>query len=155
MRIELREARPDDPAMLRLAEALRDEVEARGAHNGEARPDISLAEAVKADSQTLVAYCGQRPVGIGALRPFGPGIVEIKRMYVDPRHRGSGVASRLLEELEGRARRLGFEVVRLDTNDRLTEATAFTTGPGTTRSRTTTRIRGRTAGTRSLSPEFP
>jgi hypothetical protein len=53
MEIELRAVQTDDPAMLRLAEALRDEVESRGAHNGAPRPDISLTEAIKADSDTL------------------------------------------------------------------------------------------------------
>ena len=54
MEIELRQVSADDPQMLRLAEALRDEVEERGAHNGAARPEVSLAEAIKADSDTLV-----------------------------------------------------------------------------------------------------
>lgn len=104
MRIEVREVPPDDPAMLRLAEALRDEVEERGAHNGAARPDIPLAEAIKSDSDTLVAYADQEPVGMGALRLAGTGIAEIKRMYVVPAYRGAGVARQILTELERRAR---------------------------------------------------
>jgi GNAT superfamily N-acetyltransferase len=122
MRIEVREVSPDDPAMLRLAEALRDEVEERGAHNGAARPDMSLAEAIKADSDTLVAYAGQEPVGMGALRLVGTEIAEIKRMYVVPGHRGAGVAKQILEELERRARARDVRAVRLDTNARLVEA---------------------------------
>jgi GNAT superfamily N-acetyltransferase len=122
MEIELRQVRPDDPAMLRLAEALRDEVEARGAHNGAARPDKSLAEAIKADSDKLVAYAGQEAVGMGALRLLDTGTAEIKRMYVVPQHRGAGVARRILEELEKRALRHGMRAVRLDTNARLVEA---------------------------------
>lgn len=43
-------------------------------------------------------------------------------MYVAPANRGSGVATRLLEELENRARVHGFELVMLDTRDRLAEA---------------------------------
>ncbi len=121
-KIELSEVPPDDSAMLRLAEALRDEVEERGAHNGAARPDIPLAEAIKADSDTLVAYAGQEPVEMGALRVVGAGVAEIKRMYVLPAYRGAGVARRILEELERRARAHRVRAVRLDTNARLTEA---------------------------------
>ena len=68
MEIELREVRPDDPATLRLAKTMRAEVEERGAHNGASRPEMSLAEAIEADGDRLVAYVGHEPVGIGALR---------------------------------------------------------------------------------------
>jgi GNAT superfamily N-acetyltransferase len=120
--IELREVPTDDPSMLRLAEALRDEVEERGAHNSAPRPEIELAEAIRADSDTLVAYVDQEPIGMGALRLAGTGIAEIKRMYVRPAYRGSGVAGRILDELERRARERGLRAIRLDTNSRLTEA---------------------------------
>ena len=58
MEIELREAPPDDPVTLRLAEAMRAEVEERGAHNGAARPDMELADAIGA-TRPVVAYAGQ------------------------------------------------------------------------------------------------
>jgi GNAT superfamily N-acetyltransferase len=122
MEIELRQVSADDPQMLRLAEALRDEVEERGAHNGAARPDISLAEAIKADNDTLVAFAGRLAVGMGALRLLDTGTAEIKRMYVVPEYRGAGVAKRILEELERRKRERGLRAVRLDTNARLVEA---------------------------------
>ncbi len=122
MEIEISQTAPDDPIALGLAEALRDDVEAREAHNGAARPDTPLAVAVRADSDTLVAYADSKPVALGALRPFGPGVAEIKRMYVLPAYRGSGVGSQILDELERRARERGFDAVRLDTNTRLSEA---------------------------------
>jgi GNAT superfamily N-acetyltransferase len=122
MEIQLRQVSTDDPEMLGLAEALRDEVEERGAHNGAARPDTPLIEAIRRDSDTLMAYAGQEPVGMGALRVLDEGIAEIKRMYVVPEHRGAGVAKRILGELEERARSRGLRAVRLDTNARLTEA---------------------------------
>jgi hypothetical protein len=46
MEIEVRPVTADDPGMLRLAEAMRDEVEERGAHNGAARPDTGNSEAL-------------------------------------------------------------------------------------------------------------
>lgn len=60
--IELREAPADDPVTLRLAEAMRSEVEERGAHNGAARPNMELSDAIRADSDRIVAYAGQEPV---------------------------------------------------------------------------------------------
>ncbi len=80
------------------------------------------ADAIRADSDRIVAYAGQQPVGIGALRLHGTGTAEIKRMYVVPEHRGAGVAKRILEELERRARGHGLRAIRLDTNARLVEA---------------------------------
>jgi ribosomal protein S18 acetylase RimI-like enzyme len=120
--IELREAPPGDPATIRLAEAMRAEIEERGAHNGQPRPEMTMAEAIEADRERIVAYRGSEPVGIGALRLVGDGIAEIKRIYVIPDYRGSGIAKRILEELERRARRHGQRAVRLDTNTRLAEA---------------------------------
>jgi GNAT superfamily N-acetyltransferase len=122
---ELRRVQADDPSVLPLAKALRDEVEGRGAHNGAARPDTSLAEAIKWDSDTLVAYVGQDAVGMGALRLVDRDVAEIKRMYVMPDYRGAGVAGRILEELEQCARGHGLRAIRLDTNARLTEANAM------------------------------
>src|SRR5690242_7639038 len=44
-----------------------------------------------------------RAVGCGALRRLTPTSAEIKRMYVDPASRGSGVATGVLRALEAAA----------------------------------------------------
>ena len=130
MEIELKAVQPADPEVMRLVEALRDEVESRGAHNGMPRPTTSLAEAVQRDCDTLLAYADSEPAGTGAIRELEPGIAEIKRMYVLPAYRGAGIAGRILEELERRARGRGFGVIRLDTHDRLVEALGMYRGAG-------------------------
>jgi GNAT superfamily N-acetyltransferase len=61
-----------------------------------------------------------RPVACGGLRPLadtvvGPGSVEVKRMYVAPEARGSGVAAAVLRALEDAARDLGARQVVLET----------------------------------------
>ena len=56
-----------------------------------------------------------RPVCGGGLKPLGPDVVEIKRMYVAPDVRGRGLARALLAALEDAARALGYARVRLDT----------------------------------------
>jgi GNAT superfamily N-acetyltransferase len=54
----------------------------------------------------------------GGVKRLEDGTCEIKRMYVVPQARGRGVARELLRQLEDAARRLGYEVARLDTGPR-------------------------------------
>jgi ribosomal protein S18 acetylase RimI-like enzyme len=66
-----------------------------------------------------------QPAGCGALKTLEPGVSEIARVWVDGAHRGLGLGKRLLDALEARARELGHERVRLDTNRSLHEAQAM------------------------------
>lgn len=59
-----------------------------------------------------------RAVCCGGVKRLEDGTCEIKRMYVVPQARGRGVARELLRRLEDAARRLGYDVVRLDTGPR-------------------------------------
>ena len=59
-----------------------------------------------------------RPLCGGGLKRLGPGVVEIKRMYVHEDARGRGLARELLAALEEAARELGYRRVRLDTGPR-------------------------------------
>ena len=70
----------------------------------------------------LVARVDGEPVGCGALRRLGPATGEIKRMYVAPPARGSGVGARILAELERHARTLGIRRLLLETGERQVEA---------------------------------
>ena len=69
----------------------------------------------------LVATLHGEPVGCGALK-FAEGDAQIKRMWVDDRHRGLGIGRRLLAELEEQARTQGARTARLETNKALAEA---------------------------------
>jgi DNA-binding MarR family transcriptional regulator/N-acetylglutamate synthase-like GNAT family acetyltransferase len=70
----------------------------------------------------LVATLRAEPVGCGGVTPHHDGPAEIKRMWVAEQARGLGIARRILEELERRAKDAGSSVVRLDTNRALAEA---------------------------------
>lgn len=70
----------------------------------------------------LVVWLGGEAVACGAVRKLAPTVGEIKRMWVDPRARGRGIARRLLAALEMRAAALGCSAVRLDTAASLDEA---------------------------------
>jgi GNAT superfamily N-acetyltransferase len=73
----------------------------------------------------LVAYRERNPIGCGGVKLHGAGPAEVKRVWVDPRVRGLGLARRLMAELEERARSAGAAAVQLDTNRTLTEAIAM------------------------------
>jgi DNA-binding MarR family transcriptional regulator/GNAT superfamily N-acetyltransferase len=70
----------------------------------------------------IIARLFGEPVGCGALRTLGPGVGELKRMWISPDVRGLGVGRRLLAELERTAIALELHTVRLDTNGSLAEA---------------------------------
>ena len=73
----------------------------------------------------LVACADDGPVGCGGIRDHADGIAELKRMYVVPAARRTGVARGLLAELEGRAVALGYTRIRLETGVRQPEAIAL------------------------------
>ncbi len=76
----------------------------------------------------LIALVDGQLAGCGAFRRHGEdpsAIAEIKRMYVRPANRGSGLAGVVLEALEARARAAGYSRMILETGAAQPEAMAF------------------------------
>ena len=73
----------------------------------------------------VVVWRDDEAVACGGVRLLGPGIAEIKRMYVDPSERGAGLARRVLAHLEQLGRDLGAAAVRLDTGRDMAPAVAL------------------------------
>ena len=73
----------------------------------------------------VVARLKGEPVGCGALKRIDQTTGEIKRVWTAPAARGLGVARRILQKLEGKARAMELTTLRLDTNKALKEAHAF------------------------------
>ena len=48
----------------------------------------------------IIAYENEAIAGIGAYKEYDTETVEMKRMYTVPEHRGKGIASKILTELE-------------------------------------------------------
>lgn len=70
----------------------------------------------------VVIYVGDEAVACGCFKPFDERSVEIKRMFVQPKHRGQGIAAALLTELEQWAKEIGYTRVVLETGTRLESA---------------------------------
>lgn len=73
----------------------------------------------------LLALDGEAIVGMVGLRLLRPGTGEIKRMYLRPGHRGSGLGRRMLEAVIGLAREKGLTRLVLDTRLDLEAANAL------------------------------
>lgn len=78
----------------------------------------------------VVAYKEGQAVSCGAIKELEPGVMEVKRMYTLPEHRGKGIAAQVLGELERWAAELGCEKCVLETGKRQPEAIALYTKSG-------------------------
>jgi putative acetyltransferase len=118
----IREVPWDHPDAIALRKAQRDEVALRYG-----RPDTEPASATPTGIDIavfLVAY-DEEPIACGALRELDDTSGEIKRMYVRPDRRGTGVSTAIVRALESRALELGWTRLALETGDRLPEARRF------------------------------
>jgi putative acetyltransferase len=117
------EARPwADPAGAALRDAQRAELDGRYSstdHEPGAPPSAADIDVF------VVASADGEPVACGALRRLGPDCAEIKRMYVVPGARGSGVAIRVLQALEAAAVERGWTTLRLETGTEQPDAQRF------------------------------
>ena len=104
-----------------LAQAMRDEIAVLydGLElDGDTMPKAGQAELSPPAGAFLVGWINGKPVCCGGVKRLDDRICEIKKMYVVPEARGTGLARRLLHVLEDKARALGYAVARLDTGPR-------------------------------------
>ncbi len=123
--VAIRPVDPDDPAALHCLDQyfalLADRVD------GVTRdtfplPDPDARKYRPPHGAFLIAWSDTMPLACVSLRPLTPGLGEVKRLWVAPHARGQGLARRMMQAVEGQARRLGLTRLNLDTNAALTEA---------------------------------
>jgi putative acetyltransferase len=113
---------PDDPAdpaasaLLTASHALMERL-----FPAESNHFLSIDELKAGNIHFYTARQGATVLGCGALA-VQDGYGELKSMFTAPEARGKGVAARILDRLEEKARALGLPVIRLETGDLLHEA---------------------------------
>ncbi|MBF4616776.1 GNAT family N-acetyltransferase [Clavibacter sp. VKM Ac-2873] len=117
----------DDGAAVSLRAAQRAELDLR--YGGDTEPGTKPTAADVAAFLVARDAAGT-PIGCGGIRPLGDRgdgrpWAELKRMYVVPAARGTGVATALLRALEETARELGVADLVLETGPEQPDAMRF------------------------------
>jgi GNAT superfamily N-acetyltransferase len=73
----------------------------------------------------VIGYMDNIPAGCGCFKVINDDIIEIKRMFVKPEFRGTGIAGMILSELEAWAVEKGLSVSILETGIKQPEAIRF------------------------------
>jgi GNAT superfamily N-acetyltransferase len=121
--VEVTVAEWDDPDGVALRAAQRVDIDARYGNSTHEPGGPPRGEEI---SVFLIARDGNGVAcGCGALRQLDAGSAEIKRMYVAPERRGTGVSTAMLNALEDHALVRNWTTLRLETGSLLPEAMRF------------------------------
>lgn len=123
--IRIEQTRLTHPISRRLIEALNTELSGMYEEPGANHFSLDPSEVSGGRGVFLVAYVEGQPVGCGALRLLDAETAELKRMYVTPEVRGTGLGRRLVAALETEARTLGVRRLVLETGIRQFAALAL------------------------------
>ena len=98
--------------------------------DGDDHPFYDQFNKIDSIKHTVIAYENEEPVGCGAIKQYEEGTMEVKRMFVPPQHRGKGIATKILTELERWAIEMSFKKCVLETGKMQPEAIALYTKNG-------------------------
>jgi GNAT superfamily N-acetyltransferase len=113
----------DAPDAAALRRSQRAELDARYGRDDHEPGDKPTADSVPVFlvARTLEGVA----VGCGGLRPLADGGAEIKRMFVHPSVRGTGVSTAILRAIEAEARAMGLDRLVLETGTGQPDAMRF------------------------------
>lgn len=117
--IILKRTNSENPDFIQLVKLLDADLAIR---DGEEHLFYSQFNTLDKIKHVVIAYEEKIPVGCGAIKEYCPDKMEVKRMYVSPYHRNKGIASKILYELENRARELSYKKCILETGKKQPEA---------------------------------
>jgi GNAT superfamily N-acetyltransferase len=128
--VVLRAVPYDDPVARSLVARVQQEYVTR--YGGPDEAVVDPAEFEPPAGLFLVAEVDGVPAGCGAWRVHADGVVEVKRVFVEPAFRRRGLARVLMAELERSAAAAGHRAVVLNSGNRQPEALALYAGLGYT-----------------------
>ncbi len=112
--------RPDTPDAISLITELEAHLAAR--YPSESRHGFSVERLLAEDVAFFLLRTEGTPASCGGIKLVGSEYGEIKRMYVRPEFRGSGLAKLMLDHLEAHARAHHIPLLRLETGIHQREA---------------------------------
>ncbi len=120
--INLLRTNSKNPDFVNLVKSLDAELAIRDGDEHEFYDQFNAIDTLK---YAVVAYQKNVPISCGAIKEIDSETIEIKRMYTVPEHRGKGIASQVLHELENWTRDLAFKRCILETGKKQPEAIAL------------------------------
>src|SRR5690242_17427239 len=102
----------DDPDFIKLVKELDDFL---AILDGEEHAFYNSLNKIDKIKNAIVVYEDVIPIACGAIREYSPTEMEVKRMYTIPGHRGKGIATIVLNELEKWAAELNYKKCILET----------------------------------------
>ena len=119
--IKLTRTDSDNPDFIALVKLLDADLAKR---DGEEHDFYAQFNKIDKIRHVVIAYENGEAVSCGAVKASLPDAMEIKRMYTLPAHRGKGLATKVLTELETWAAESGYSKTVLETGKKQPEAIA-------------------------------
>jgi len=113
MSIEVSEERPDSEAAQALIAELEDVL--TPLYPAESRHGYSVEKLIRQGVAFFIVRCNGEPAACGGVQIYGTEYGELKRMYVRPAFRGTGLGKLMIAHIETYALNRGVRLLRLET----------------------------------------
>ena len=117
--IHLQRTNADDKDFQELVKVLDLELKIRDGEDHLFYAQLNKTDTIK---HVIVGYDQNIPIACGAIRYYSEDTMEVKRMFVPLEHRGNGIASIVLNELEIWSKELNYKKCILETGINQPEA---------------------------------